>query len=59
MRAVDRTEGVQVNHFDEIITEGNFLMYAVSEFRRYATSLDAAIQTYHKEQNGESDGNVE
>lgn len=59
LRAVDRTEGVQVNHFDGIIMDEGFLMYAVSEFNRYATSLDAAIQTYHRAQTEESDGNVE
>ncbi|WP_225609336.1 hypothetical protein [Pseudomonas sp. PDM08] len=59
LRAVDRAEGVWVNHFNAIIMERGFLMYAVSEFNRYARSLDAAIQTYHKERTGESDGNVE
>lgn len=52
LRAIDRGAGLQVNQFDGVIIDGTFLMYAVSEFNRYATSLDAAIQTYHRERLG-------
>lgn len=50
LRAIDRVEGVRVTQFDGVIMDGTFLIYAISEFNRYATSLDAAIQTYLREQ---------
>jgi hypothetical protein len=55
LRAISRAEGVSVNHFDGVLMDGKFLMYAVSEFNRYITSLEAAIQIYHKEQASERD----
>lgn len=59
LSAIGRVEGVQVNLFDGVIMDGAFLIYAISEFNRYATSLDAAIQTYHREQVCGGDGSVE
>ena len=59
LRAFGRAAGIEVNQFNGVIMDGAFLMYAVSEFNRYATSLDAAIQTYHREQAGESNRIVE
>lgn len=50
LKAIDRLEGVRVNQFDGVIMDGTFLIYAISEFNRYATSVDMAIQTYHREQ---------
>lgn len=50
LNAINRAKGVSVNYFDGVLMDGEFLMYAVNEFHRYITSLEAAVQTYHKEQ---------
>ncbi len=50
LRAIDRAEGVSVNYFDGVVMDVNFLMYTVNEFNRYIKNLEAAIQTYHREQ---------
>ncbi|MGY2397734.1 hypothetical protein [Pseudomonas sp. SDO5271_S396] len=49
LRAIDRVEGVRINQFDGLVMDESFLIYAISEFNRYATSLDTAIQNYHRE----------
>lgn len=50
LRAIDRLEGIRINQFNGLIMDGSFLIYAISEFNRYATNLDTAIQNYHREQ---------
>lgn len=49
LKAVKRTEGVDVNPFNGLIVDKRFLTYAVSEFNRYATELEEAIQSYHRQ----------
>ncbi|GLO05274.1 hypothetical protein PPUJ13061_51760 [Pseudomonas putida] len=49
LKAVKRTDGVDVNPFNGLIVDGRFLTYAVNEFNRYATELEEAIQSYHRQ----------
>ncbi|MBC3774756.1 hypothetical protein [Pseudomonas sp. SWRI99] len=48
IKAIERTEGVEVNLFNGIIVDEQFLSYAVAEFNRYATALEQAIQSRHR-----------
>lgn len=57
--AISRAEGVSINNFDGVLLDEKFLTYAANEFYRYITSLEAAVQTYHKEQLGEKGGSNE
>jgi len=54
MSAIKRTKEVKINDFNGIIMNREFLTYAVSEFDRYATSLEQAIQNYEVENPNES-----
>ena len=54
MSAIKRTKEVKINDFNGIIMDGEFLTYAVSEFNRYATCLEQAIQNCHVENPNES-----
>lgn len=49
VKAINRTEGVEVNAFNDIVVDDRFLSYAVAEFNRYATALDQAIQSYNRQ----------
>lgn len=49
LKAVERTEGVDVNTFNGLIVDERFLTYAVNEFNRYATELEEAIQNLHRQ----------
>ncbi len=49
LKAVKRTEGVDVNPFNGLIVDERFLTYAVNEFNRYASELEEAIQNLHRQ----------
>lgn len=49
VKAIERTEGVEVSPFNGIIVDERFLIYAVAEFNRYATALEQKIQTHHRQ----------
>lgn len=49
LKAVKRTEGVDVNPFNDLIVDKRFLTYAVNEFSRYAIELEKAIQSFHRQ----------
>lgn len=49
VKAIERTEGVEVNPFNDIIVDERFLRYAVAEFNRYATGLEQTIQSRHRQ----------
>ncbi len=49
VKAIERTEGVEVNPFNNIIVDERFLRYAVAEFNRYATGLEQTIQSLHRQ----------
>ncbi|UOB22672.1 hypothetical protein MRY17_18330 [Pseudomonas orientalis] len=49
VKAIGRTEGVEVNPFNNIIVDERFLRYAVAEFNRYATGLEQTIQSLHRQ----------
>lgn len=47
VKAILRTEGVQVNPFNSIVVDDQFLRYAVAEFNRYAIALEQTVQGSH------------
>lgn len=49
VKAIERTEGVEVNPFNGIIVDERFLRYAAAEFNRYATALEQTIQSRHRQ----------
>lgn len=50
-RAQKEMSGLSVNDFDGVLMDDTFLMYAVSEMKRYIGSLEIAVQAYHKTKN--------
>jgi len=48
-KGIRREPETQINDFNDIIMDGEFLAYAVSEFYRYAMSMYRATQDYHVE----------
>lgn len=58
LKAIVRAEGVQVNQLNSVVMDEGFLMYAVREFSRYATSLDEAIINYNQGRSGKICGNT-
>ncbi len=48
-RAENENSGISVNDFDSVLMDDRFLMYTVSEIKRYVESLEAAVQAYYKD----------
>ncbi|MFK3973538.1 hypothetical protein ACI2KS_22735 [Pseudomonas sp. NPDC087358] len=48
IKAIERTQGIEVNIFNGIIVDEQFLTYVVSEFSRYANALEHTIQKHNR-----------
>lgn len=49
LNAIRRSEGVVVNDLNEVLMSDSFLMYSVSEFKRYINGLGDLINTYYQQ----------
>ncbi|MDU5880084.1 MAG: hypothetical protein E6Z37_23430 [Serratia marcescens] len=50
-RAISENSGVSISIFNNVLMDDRFLMYAISEFERYANELITAIRTYQAQMN--------
>lgn len=49
LSAVRRSDGITVNDFNEMLMSDIFLIYAVSEFKRYIDGLETVINIFHQQ----------
>jgi len=48
-RAISDNAGISISDFNVVVMDERFLDYAVREFERYVTEVDAAIRNYQKQ----------